>query len=65
MDLRNGEFVAFDDHLRHDPGLLSGAAPGHRPHFARHGGKVKPAAQELGISERTIYRKLAEKKKNQ
>lgn len=32
--------------------------------LARHGGKVKPAAKELGISERTIYRKLAEKKKN-
>ena len=31
--------------------------------LARHGGKVGPAAQELGISERTIYRKLAEKKK--
>ena len=31
--------------------------------LARHGGKVKPAAKELGISERTIYRKLAEKKK--
>ena len=31
----------------------------------RHGGKVKEAARELGISERTIYRKLAEKKKNQ
>ena len=31
--------------------------------LARHGGKVKPAAAELGISERTIYRKLAEKKK--
>ena len=30
----------------------------------RHGGKVKEAAKELGISERTIYRKLAEKKKN-
>lgn len=30
--------------------------------LARHGGKVKPAAAELGISERTIYRKLAEKK---
>ena len=29
----------------------------------RHGGKVKEAARELGISERTIYRKLAEKKK--
>ena len=28
--------------------------------LARHGGKVKPAAAELGISERTIYRKLAE-----
>ena len=26
----------------------------------RHGGKVKAAAAELGISERTIYRKLAE-----
>ena len=26
----------------------------------KHGGKVKPAAAELGISERTIYRKLAE-----
>ena len=33
--------------------------------LARHGGKVGPAAKELGISERTIYRKLAEKKKNQ
>ena len=33
--------------------------------LARHGGKVKPAARELGISERTIYRKLAEKKKKQ
>ena len=31
--------------------------------LARHGGKVKPAAAELGISERTIYRKLAEWKK--
>ena len=31
--------------------------------LARHGGKVGPAARELGISERTIYRKLAEKKK--
>ena len=30
--------------------------------LARHGGKVKPAAKELGISERTIYRKLAKKK---
>ena len=30
--------------------------------LARHGGKVKPAAAELGISERTIYRKLAERK---
>ncbi|MCQ2181491.1 MAG: sigma-54 dependent transcriptional regulator [Bacteroidales bacterium] len=28
----------------------------------KHGGKVKDAAAELGISERTIYRKLAEKK---
>ena len=28
--------------------------------LARHGGKVKAAAAELGISERTIYRKLAE-----
>ena len=28
----------------------------------KYGGKVKPAAQELGISERTIYRKLAERK---
>ena len=28
----------------------------------RHGGKVKPAAEELGISERTIYRKLKERK---
>ena len=32
--------------------------------LARHDGKVKEAARELGISERTIYRKLA-KKKNQ
>ena len=31
--------------------------------LARHGGKVAPAARELGISERTIYRKLAAKKK--
>ena len=30
--------------------------------LAKHGGKVKAAAAELGISERTIYRKLAEKK---
>ena len=30
--------------------------------LAKYGGKVKPAAQELGISERTIYRKLAERK---
>lgn len=30
--------------------------------LARHGGKVKAAAAELGISERTIYRKLAERK---
>lgn len=30
--------------------------------LARHGGKVGPAARELGISERTIYRKLAQKK---
>ena len=28
----------------------------------KYGGKVKPAAKELGISERTIYRKLAERK---
>ena len=31
--------------------------------LAKHGGKVKLAAAELGISERTIYRKLAEWKK--
>ena len=31
----------------------------------RHGGSVALAAKELGISERTIYRKLAAKKKNQ
>lgn len=30
--------------------------------LAKHGGKVKLAAAELGISERTIYRKLAQKK---
>lgn len=30
--------------------------------LAKHGGKVKLAAAELGISERTIYRKLAERK---
>ena len=29
----------------------------------KHGGKIKAAAAELGISERTIYRKLAQKKK--
>jgi DNA-binding NtrC family response regulator len=28
--------------------------------LAKHAGKVKAAAAELGISERTIYRKLAE-----
>ena len=28
--------------------------------LAKHGGKVKLAAAELGVSERTIYRKLAE-----
>lgn len=30
--------------------------------LAKHDGKVKPAAEELGISERTIYRKLAKMK---
>lgn len=30
--------------------------------LAKYNGKVKPAAAELGISERTIYRKLAKKK---
>lgn len=30
--------------------------------LAKHGGKVKEAAAELGISERTIYRKLAKAK---
>ena len=30
--------------------------------LARHGGKVKPAAEELGISERTIYRFLAKQR---
>lgn len=30
--------------------------------LAKHNGKVKLAAAELGISERTIYRKLAERK---
>lgn len=30
--------------------------------LAKYNGKVKPAAAELGISERTIYRKLAERK---
>lgn len=30
--------------------------------LAKHGGKVKAAAEELGISERTIYRKLAKMK---
>ena len=29
----------------------------------KHGGNVKAAAAELGISERTVYRKLAQKKK--
>ncbi|MCQ2177796.1 MAG: sigma-54 dependent transcriptional regulator [Bacteroidales bacterium] len=29
----------------------------------KHGGKIKAAAEELGISERTIYRKLAGRKK--
>ena len=32
--------------------------------LAKHGGKVKLAAAELGVSERTIYRKLAEWKKS-
>ena len=31
--------------------------------LARHGGNVKEAARELGISDRTIYRKLAKEKK--
>ena len=30
--------------------------------LAKHGGKVKPAAEELGISERTLYRKIAKNK---
>ena len=30
--------------------------------LAKHDGKVKAAAEELGISERTIYRKLAKMK---
>lgn len=30
--------------------------------LAKYGGKVKPAAAELGISERTIYRKIAGRK---
>ena len=29
----------------------------------KHGGNVKLAAEELGVSERTIYRKIAEKKR--
>jgi len=29
----------------------------------KHGGNVKAAAEELGISERTVYRKIADKKK--
>ena len=28
----------------------------------KHGGNVKAAAEELGISDRTIYRKLAKQK---
>ena len=32
--------------------------------LAKHGGKVKAAAAELGVSERTVYRKLAEWKNN-
>jgi DNA-binding NtrC family response regulator len=32
--------------------------------LAKHSGKVKAAAAELGVSERTIYRKLAEWKAN-
>lgn len=31
--------------------------------LSRHGGRVKEAAAELGISERTVYRKIAEWKK--
>jgi DNA-binding NtrC family response regulator len=30
----------------------------------KHGGNIKEAAEELGISERTIYRRLAQKKKS-
>lgn len=30
----------------------------------KHGGNIKDAAEELGISERTIYRRLAQKKKS-
>ena len=32
--------------------------------LAKHGGKVKAAAAELGVPERTVYRKLAEWKNN-
>jgi len=31
--------------------------------LAKYDGKVKPAAEELEVSERTIYRWLAERKK--
>lgn len=31
-----------------------------KPALERHGGKRKNAAQELGISERTLYRKIKE-----
>ena len=31
-----------------------------RKALERHGGRRKPAAEELGISERTLYRKIKE-----
>ena len=32
--------------------------------LAKHSGNIKKAAAELGISERTIYRKLKDSKQN-
>jgi transcriptional regulator with PAS, ATPase and Fis domain len=44
---RGGEVVG-DEENRHQEGVL-----------ARHGGDRRSLAEQLGISERTLYRKLA------
>jgi len=56
QDLQESDFPAQARSIREANDELIDRA------LAKHGGKVKYAAQELGISERTIYRKLAERK---